>query len=56
MLAVRFTESAAEQLRWWERTNPKVAGKIKDLLRDAREHPFTGLGKPEPLKENLSGF
>jgi toxin YoeB len=56
MLTVRFAESAAEQFRWWERTNPKVAEKIKALLRDAREHPFSGLGKPEPLKENLSGF
>jgi toxin YoeB len=29
--------------------------RIKALLRDAREHPFTGIGKPEPLKHDLSG-
>ncbi|MFA7243215.1 MAG: Txe/YoeB family addiction module toxin [Sulfuricellaceae bacterium] len=26
------------------------------MLRDAREHPFTGIGKPEPLKHDLHGY
>lgn len=30
--------------------------KITTLLNDMIDHPYTGLGKPEPLKANLSGF
>lgn len=29
--------------------------KIRELIRDCQRHPFTGLGKPEPLKHALSG-
>jgi toxin YoeB len=35
---------------------PAVAAKINALLVDARRHPFTGLGKPEPLRGNLAGW
>ena len=31
-------------------------GKILTLIADIRLHPFTGLGKPEPLKEKLNGM
>lgn len=30
--------------------------KINDLIRDIRRDPYRGIGKPEPLKENLSGW
>ena len=30
--------------------------RINDLIEDARRHPFTGIGKPEPLKGPLAGF
>lgn len=35
--------------------NQKVLKKIASLLAELREHPFTGTGKPEPLKYNLTG-
>jgi len=41
---------------FWKKTNPKVANRIKVLLKDISEHPFTGIGKPEPLKGNLQGL
>jgi len=38
-------------LRWWYRQDPKKANKILDLVADVLNgDPFTGLGKPEPLK------
>lgn len=53
--AVRFTAHGAEDFDYRERTDPRIWERIKALLRDAREHPITGIGKPEPLKHDLSG-
>ena len=39
----------------WKRTNSKRFERIQRLLVDIDQHPFTGLGKPEPLRHNLSG-
>ena len=36
--------------------NEKILTKIRSLLKDIQEHPFTGLGKLELLKGNLNGF
>ena len=48
-LTVKFTLHGAEDFDFWEHGDKKVLEKIKTLLRDAREHPFTGIGKPERL-------
>lgn len=40
----------------WSRTDIRVRDKINALVDDIARHPFTGLGKPEPLKRNLKGF
>lgn len=39
----------------WKQDDPKTSKKIDKLIKDALRHPFNGLGKPEPLKANLSG-
>lgn len=54
--AVKFTEYGADDFDYWQRTDPHILERIKMLLRDAREHPFSGIGKPEPLKHDLSGY
>ena len=36
--------------------NQKTLRRINQLIRDAERDPFRGLGKPEPLKENLQGW
>ena len=33
----------------------KTVEKIKEILRDIAEHPYSGIGKPEPLRHNLTG-
>jgi toxin YoeB len=43
-------------LTYWVREDPKVAAKIMALIHHARRHPFTGLGKPEPLKGEHKGW
>jgi toxin YoeB len=51
-----FTDIGWEQYLYWQTTDPKIAGKINDLLKDCRRAPFSGLGKPEALKNELSGW
>ena len=36
--------------------NKAIMKKITDLLKDISEHPYTGIGKPEPLKYELAGY
>lgn len=38
-----------------QETDPKMVGRINDLIRDSLRHPFEGLGKPEPLRNQLKG-
>ena len=37
-------------------TDPSILQRINELIEDARRHPFIGLGKPEPLRNQLRGF
>lgn len=50
-----FTPTARERWEFWKRTNPKLAQRIRRLLADIMEHPYSGLGKPEPLRYELAG-
>lgn len=45
-----FDQEFRNGLAWWFKTDRSKAEKILDLVTDVMEHPFTGLGKPEPLK------
>ena len=51
-----FHPSALEELAYWVEQDPKIAAKILGLVTDIRRDPFTGLGKPEPLRGNLKGW
>jgi len=41
---------------YWQKENKKILKKINDLIKDIERNPFKGIGKPEPLKNNLSGW
>jgi toxin YoeB len=51
-----FTPTAWGEYSEWQRQDKKIAKKINELIKDIQRSPFEGLGKPEPLKENLAGF
>jgi len=51
-----WTVAAWEDYLHWQQTDKAVLAKINELIRDTLRNPFAGLGKPEPLKENLKGF
>ena len=50
-----FDPSALEDLRFWTQTNQRKALKILDLIESVQRTPFEGIGKPEPLKFELTG-
>lgn len=50
-----FDINALEDLQWWIKNNKKVALKIISMVNEIERNPFEGLGKPEPLKHELSG-
>ncbi len=53
---LRFSEQVKEDIRLHKKSgNKSVVNKITLLLEELGRHPFTGTGKPEPLKHNLSG-
>ncbi|MEX8546633.1 MAG: Txe/YoeB family addiction module toxin [Mucilaginibacter sp.] len=56
-MEVIFTPQAAEDLKFWKKTgNKAIQNKIEQLIDAIQENPFDGIGKPERLKHNLSGF
>jgi toxin YoeB len=55
-MEIELTTRAQEDLEYWSRTgNVIVLKKIKSLLESILETPFSGIGKPEQLKYELSG-
>jgi toxin YoeB len=53
---VEFLERAKKHYRHWEKYNPRIADKIDELEESIAADPFTGIGKPEPLKHEMQGF
>jgi toxin YoeB len=51
-----WTEQAWRDYLTWQETDKQIVGKVNRLLGDVRRNPYTGLGKPEPLRGNLSGW
>ena len=57
MYHLDFTDKANEDIAAHRKAgNKAVLSKLFVLLEELSEHPFTGTGKPEPLKHNLSGM
>lgn len=55
-MKVVFASTAWADYLHWQATAPEVARRINELIEAARRTPFSGIGKPEPLKGSLSGF
>ena len=55
-MRVHFTDDGWDDYLFWFRRDTKTLGRINDLLEDIRRAPFRGIGKPEPLAGDLSGF
>jgi toxin YoeB len=51
-----FTSAAWANYVQWQAEDAVVIARINSLLDECLRHPFTGTGKPEPLKRNLAGW
>ncbi len=51
-----WTDEAWNDYLHWQGQDKKTLKRINKLIIDTKPLPFAGIGKPEPLKENLSGF
>ena len=55
-MEIVFSEQAQADIAFWKKSgNKAIMNRISALLADIAEHPFTGIGKPEPLKYDLPG-
>ncbi len=54
-MRLTFTDPAWDQYLNWFEKDRRIANRIHALLKDALRSPYAGIGKPEPLKEDLSG-
>jgi len=51
-----WSDKSWDDYLYWQKQNKQMLKKINDLIKDIERTPFKGLGKPEPLKNNLSGW
>lgn len=55
-MKLMFTDRAWEDYLWHQSNNQKLLKRVNDLIKDTQRNSFRGIGKPEPLKGELSGY
>ena len=55
-MIISFTQTAFEDYQNWSKDDKTIFKKINALIKEVLRTPFTGTGKPEPLKHELSGY
>ncbi len=53
---ILFTASSWKQYQYWQKEDAKIVDRINTLIKEIQRNPFKGIGKPEPLRQNLKGF
>ena len=51
-----FTTTAWEEYQYWQKENRQISKRINELIKYIERNGNTGIGKPEPLKHELSGY
>ena len=51
-----FVDESWEDYLYWQKTNKKNLKRINDILKSISREPFSGIGKPEPLKHKYRGL
>jgi toxin YoeB len=51
-----FVDESWEDYLYWQSTDKKILRRINELLKDISRTPYSGIGKPEPLRHNYKGF
>jgi toxin YoeB len=55
-MILSFHPQAWDDYLYWQQTDKAMLRRINTLIRDIQREPFSGIGKPEPLKFNFSGY
>ncbi|MDX9944974.1 MAG: Txe/YoeB family addiction module toxin [Azonexus sp.] len=55
-MIIAFHPQAWDDYLYWQQTDKAILRRINTLIRDIQRDPFAGIGKPEPLKFNFSGY
>ena len=55
-MKITFSKNAWEDYLSWQREDKRLLKKINELIKEIQRTPFEGIGNPEPLKYDLSGF
>ncbi len=55
-MILSWASTAWEDYLYWQATDKKVLKRINLLITDIQRHPFSGLGDPEPLRYNWTGY
>ena len=50
-----WTDACGSDYQYWQGQDKRTLKRINQLIKDIKRAPFSGIGKPEPLKENLIG-
>jgi toxin YoeB len=53
---VHFSTNAWSDYQYWVENDPATLGRVNSLIRNVQRTPFSGIGKPEPLKRQLAGW
>ena len=51
-----FVDESWEDYLYWQKTDRKILDRINNLVKDISRNPYSGLGKPEPLKYKYQGY
>ena len=51
-----WTDEARDGYIWWQQHDKKMLKRLNQLIRDVERDPLDGIGKPEPLRGELSGM
>ena len=55
-MRLTWLPGAWEDYLWWQTSGPKGLARVNEVIRDTMRDPFSGIGKPEPLRGNLKGW
>jgi toxin YoeB len=55
-MKIVFADRGWEDFTYWVENDRKIAVRILRLIKEIEREPFEGLGKPEPLRHDLTGF
>ncbi|MBS3648284.1 Txe/YoeB family addiction module toxin [Pseudaminobacter sp. 19-2017] len=55
-MRIIFSSRSWTDYTHWQAADPAIAARINELIKEISRHPFVGIGRPEPLRSELSGW